>query len=134
VDGEVLEENLAPHAMYLEGLERGELRYQRCGDCGAAVFVPRVLCNHCGSTDVHVAVSAGLGTVYSYTAVTQRDAPSYSVCLVDLDEGFRMMSSVVGPPAEEVAVGMRVSVRFEPVEEGDPSGQTSRAVFAPIAA
>ena len=121
----------APHARYVEGLEAGELRYQRCDDCHGAVFPPRVLCNHCGSSDVHFAVSSGTGTVYSSTAVTQRDQPPYSVCLVDLDDGFRMMSSVTGIPAEDVAIGMRVSIHFEPVDDSDASGQAARAVFAP---
>jgi hypothetical protein len=123
-------ENLAPHAGYLEGLGHSELRYQRCGDCGAAVFAPRVLCNGCGSTALHFEVSAGLGTVYSSTAVTQRDAAAYSVCLVDVDEGFRMMSSVVDVAADDVEIGMRVTARFEPVE-GDALGQTVRVVFSP---
>lgn len=123
-------DNLAPHATYLDGLGQDELRYQRCGSCGAAVFAPRVLCNRCGSTALRFEVSAGHGTVYSSTAVTQRDAPAYSVCLVDLDEGFRMMSSVVDIAAEAVEIGLRVTARFEPVED-DPLGQTVRVVFAP---
>ncbi len=123
-------ENLAPHATYLDGLEHEELRYQRCDECGGAVFAPRVLCNHCGGTALRVEVSGGLGTVYSNTAVTQRGADSYSVCLVDLDEGFRMMSSVVDIAAEDVGIGMRVTARFEPVED-DALGQTVRVVFSP---
>jgi uncharacterized OB-fold protein len=131
--GDVPTENLAPHAAYLEGLARGELLYQRCGDCGAAVFPPRVLCTQCGSTALDFEVSAGEGTVYSATAVTQRDADPYSVCLVDLDEGFRMMSSVVDIPADDVEIGMRVTARCEPVE-GDALGQTVRVVFGPASA
>ena len=131
--GDVPTGNLAPNATYLEGLARGELRFQRCGDCGSAVFAPRVLCNHCGSTALQFEVSAGLGVVYSATAVTQRDAAAYSVCLVDVDEGFRMMSSVVDVAAEDVSIGMRVSARYEPVE-GDALGQTVRVVFVPSGA
>ena len=125
--------DVAPHARYLEGLDSGELRFQRCGDCHAAVFPPRVLCDRCGSASVHVEVSAGLGSVYSATAVTQRDQPSYSVCLVDLDEGFRMMSSVVDVLAEDVAIGMRVSARFDTVDDADALGQSTRVVFTPDA-
>ena len=125
-------DQVAPHARYLEGLDLGELRYQHCEGCRAAVFPPRVLCDRCGSTTLSFAVSAGLGTVYSATAVTQRDRPSYSVCLVDLDEGFRMMSSVVDGAAEDVAIGTRVAARFEPVEDADAFGQTVRVAFGPV--
>jgi uncharacterized OB-fold protein len=74
-------DNRAPHAHYLEGLERGELRYQRCEACRRAVFYPRVACDHCGSVDLQFATSTGLATVYSNTVVAQRDAAPYSVCL-----------------------------------------------------
>jgi uncharacterized OB-fold protein len=122
---------LAPHAHYLEGLERGELRYQRCERCERTVFYPRVACNHCGSADLRFATSAGLATVYSNTVVAQRDAPSYSVCLVDVDEGFRMMSSVVGIPAEEVQLGTRVEATFESIDR-ERYGQAARVVFRPV--
>jgi uncharacterized OB-fold protein len=128
--GDVVADNVAPHARYLEGLDAGELRFHRCGDCAAVIFPPRVLCVRCGSTSLRFESSSGLGTVYSVTAVTQRDEPSYSVCLVDLDEGFRMMSSVVGVPAEAVSIGMRVAARFEAVDD-DALGQPARVVFGP---
>jgi uncharacterized OB-fold protein len=124
--------SLAPHAHYLAGLERGELRYQRCDRCRRAVFYPRVACNHCGSADLRFATSTGLAAVYSNTVVAQRDAPPYSVCLVDLDEGFRMMSSVVGIPADAVYLDMRVEATFEPVDR-ELHGQAARVVFHPVA-
>jgi uncharacterized protein len=124
-------EDLAPNTHYLEGLERGELRYQRCELCRRAVFYPRVVCNHCGSADLRFATSAGLATVYSNTLVAQRDAPAYSVCLVDVDEGFRMMSSVVGIPAEDVYLGMRVAATFEPIDR-ERYTQAARVVFRPV--
>ncbi len=66
-------------------------------------------------------VSAGNGTVYAATVVRKRDAEPRSLVLVDLDEGFRMMSRVAGVAPEEVAIGARVRVRFD---DGTP-------VFAP---
>lgn len=59
--------------------------------------------------------SSGRGTVYATTAVYRRDEAPYNVALIDLDEGFRMMSRVEGIPAENVEVGMRVnlSIRYE---------------------
>jgi hypothetical protein len=64
--------------------------------------------------------------VYSTTAINQRDAPAYTVCLIDLDDGFRMMSTVVGIPANEVCIGQRVVFSAEP-------GETPRATFRPEA-
>jgi uncharacterized OB-fold protein len=55
--------------------------------------------------------------VYAATGVYRRDGEPYNVALVDLEEGFRMMSRVEGIPAEEVSIGLRV--RFEVREEVD---------------
>lgn len=109
----------APASVYRRYLERGRLGYQRCEGCGRAVFQPRVLCPFCGSGDLGWRESSGRGTVYAATAVNRRDADPRSVVLVDLEEGFRMMSRVEGVPAGEVEVGM--SVAFEVREQdGEP--------------
>jgi uncharacterized protein len=106
----------APAVTYRRQLENGKLGYQRCADCTAAVFYPRVLCPVCGSRALEWHESAGRGTVYATTAVHSRNRDPRNVVLVDLDEGFRMMSRVDGVPAEEVEIGTRV--RFE-VRQGD---------------
>ena len=125
---EILERNLRPHQTFLDGLAAGTLLYQRCGKCDAAVFYPRVACNVCGSVDLTFHQSAGSGTVYSTTVVARSTGSPYSVCIVELDEGFRMMSTVVDMPAEDVLIGVRVVGRFETSTDGAP-----RWVFAPVA-
>jgi uncharacterized protein len=106
-----------PAAVYRRHLQSGTLGFQRCGDCGAAVFYPRVVCPVCGGADLVWETSSGRGVVYATTAVYRRDADPYNVALVDLEEGFRMMSRVEGVPAEEVEVGTKVTLRVD--REGD---------------
>jgi uncharacterized OB-fold protein len=84
---------VAPAEVYRRYLESGKLGFQRCTDCGAAIFYPRVLCPACGSVTLEWQTSGGRGTVYATTAVYRRDAEPYNVALVDLDEGFRMMTA-----------------------------------------
>lgn len=81
--------------------------YGRCEDCGAAIFPARAPCPACGTMRVAPAVSAGSGVVYSTTTVHARDG-AYDVSLVDLDEGFRMLSTV---RCESVRIGMCVRAR-----------------------
>jgi uncharacterized protein len=62
--------------------------------------------------------------------VYRREGDPYNVVLVDLEEGFRMMSRVQGVPAEEVEVGARVTLRLEPADDGPipvfvPGGEDS---------
>ena len=111
------EEGGPPAEIYRRYLESGKLGFQRCAGCGAAVFYPRVLCHVCGSPDLAWETSSGRGAVYATTAVYRRDADPYNVVLVDLEEGFRMMSRVEGVPADEVEVGARVALRID--REGD---------------
>jgi hypothetical protein len=94
----------APAAVYRRYLEGGELGFQRCQGCGEAVFYPRVICPACGSDALVWETSGGRGTVYSTTAVHRRSGEPYNVVLVDLDEGFRMMSRVEGIDVEGVAI------------------------------
>lgn len=113
------EDGGAPSEVYRRYLRNGELGFQSCDGCGVAVFYPRVLCPVCGSDALRWRTSSGRGVVYATTAVYRRDAEPYNVALVDLEEGFRMMSRVEGVPAEAVGIGQRVlfSVR---VEESGP--------------
>ena len=110
----------APAVTYRRHLESGKLGYQRCADCSAAVFYPRVLCPVCGSGALEWHESAGRGTVYATTAVHSRNRDPRNVVLVDLDEGFRMMSRVEGVPAEEVEIGARVSFEVRHRDEDEP--------------
>lgn len=111
------EEDGPPAEIYRRYLESGKLGFQRCAGCETAVFYPRVLCPVCGSAELAWEPSSGLGVVYATTAVYRRDADPYNVVLVDLEEGFRMMSRVEGVPADEVEVGARVAFRID--RDGD---------------
>ena len=84
------------------------LHFQRCGDCGSLLAYPRVLCPRCGGRDLAWFESGGHGTVYSATTVHGREG-SHGLCLVDLDDGVRVMAD--GAPE----IGARVALR---VEEG----------------
>jgi uncharacterized protein len=110
----------APAVTYRRHLQNGKLGYQRCVDCSAAVFYPRVLCPVCGSRALEWHESAGRGTVYATTSVHSRNHDPRNVVLVDLDEGFRMMSRVEGIPAEEVEIGTRVRFEVRGGEEDEP--------------
>ncbi len=112
------DDGAAPAEVYRRYLEAGELGFQRCTDCGVAIFYPRILCPACGGDSLEWQTSGGRGTVYATTAVYRRDAGPYNVALVDLDEGFRMMSRVGGVPAEEVKIGARVTLRIERDDDG----------------
>lgn len=96
----------SPADVYTEHCRRRQLAYQVDRD-GRAVFRPRV-----GPFEWRV--SAGRGTVYATTVAHRRDGESYNIVLVDLDEGFRMMSTVV---AGEPRIGARVRLAWR---DGDP--------------
>lgn len=120
-------------APFWDGTVEGVLRLQRCRDCGAAQHFPRWSCIRCHSTGLDPFDASGLGTVYSKTVIRQhhmepyRSWLPYVVALVDLDEGPRMMSNIVGCDPQQVQVGMRVRVLFDPV-----SPQAAVPLFEPV--
>jgi uncharacterized OB-fold protein len=113
-------DKLPPLAAYLEYCKQGKLAYQYCPDDDTVVFYPRVASPGSGSTNLEWRISEGLGTVYATTSVYGRDPqkPPHNVCIVELDEGFRMMSRVEDIPSEDVKIGMRVRVRMHTDDTG----------------
>ena len=117
----------SPLGKYVEHLNKGELAYQVSKD-GSAVFYPRVIAPKTGSPELAWKVSKGLGTVHATTVVMiQKDAPPYNVALIDVDEGFRMMSRVEDIDPLQVKIGMRVKFRTHTGTDKD----LPYAVFTP---
>ena len=100
-----------------------EFRYQQCNQCETIVFYPRRHCTGCTSGALTWKVSAGKGTVYTFSVVRQsyhpffRNLVPYSVAWIDLDEGPRILSNVVGVAPEEVHIGQRVRIEWEEHKE-----------------
>jgi len=119
---------------YWDGAAAGELRIQRCVDCGTPYFYPRPICPSCGSGSVEWFTASGQATLYSYV-INHRPAPGfeddapYAIAVVQLAEGPRMMTSLVGVPAtpEALVLDMPLRVTFE------QRGDVSLPVFTPVA-
>lgn len=119
-------------ASYWRAAGERRLVVQRCGACDHAQLYPRLYCRACHGTDLAFVDALGTGVVYATTVV--RRAPSlafaddvpYSVALVQLSEGIRVMANIVGCAPEDVAIGMAVQV-----ELGDVRGDTVMPRFTP---
>jgi uncharacterized OB-fold protein len=118
----------SPLNTYYEYCRKGQLAYQVCTDDGSPVFFPRVVAPKTGSPNLAWRVSQGLGTVYATTVVYYKNEPPLNVALIDLDEGFRMMSRVEDIDPMEVKIGMRVKLRMHPGDEKQPP----YPVFVPL--
>jgi uncharacterized protein len=120
---------------FWDATKRHELTYQTCDECHAVVFYPRRHCTSCGSGMLTRHSSRGLGSVYTFSVIMQSRHPAfaelgpYAVAYVDLDEGFRIMTNIVGiaDPLKDIRCGMRVEVRWE--DQGD--GELSLPMFEP---
>ena len=111
----------SPFAVWQEYCERGQLAYQQCAQTSQVVFEPRLVAPRSGRDDLVWRTSEGVGTVYSTTSLPAKDAPAANLALIDLDEGFRMLSRVEGMGAEQVRIGLRVRVAFRRDGEGSPA-------------
>lgn len=116
---------------YWEGTRSGELRFQRCAACGTANFGPGLVCRSCRSQPLTWEVSAGEGALYSWTVVWRPQTPAFDVpyapAIVTLDEGYQMMSAVVGCTPEDLQEGLRLRVEFHALDD-----VISLPFFAPI--
>lgn len=106
-------------APFWQATRSQEFRYQQCSRCATLVWHPRAHCTGCVDGDLQWQVSAGVGSVYSFSIVRQSYHPffrgqvPYAVAYVDLDEGPRFLTNVVGVPAEQVHIGQRVTLSWE---------------------
>lgn len=107
---------------FWDGIAAGELRIQQCNECKALVHPPRPHCALCGSFDRGYVVSRGVGTVYSYVVFHHPLVPPftepYSVAVVELAEGTRLVSQIIGIPPSDVRIGMPVTLELVEVEPG----------------
>lgn len=107
---------------YWQATLKGTLVIQRCDDCGHAQLYGRAHCLACRGP-VSWTEASGRGRIYSWTVIRQNPSRSFRhllpfvVALVDLDEGPRLMTNIVGCDPDEVRIGAAVKVRFEPVSD-----------------
>jgi uncharacterized OB-fold protein len=103
---------------FWDGAQAGELRLQRCEECAKVYFPPRPFCPSCASRKVAVFAASGKATLYSYV-IHHRAAPGftppYAIAVVELEEGPRMMTNIIGCPQtpEALELDMKLEVAFE---------------------
>ena len=104
------------NAFFFEGAKQGKLLIQRCASCHRLRHPPRPACPHCRSLDWDTVEASGRGTVYSFVVNHHPQVPAFDyplvVALIELDEGTRLVSNVVGIDPSAVHVGMPVQVEF----------------------
>ncbi|WP_296560600.1 OB-fold domain-containing protein [Pigmentiphaga sp.] len=109
-------------APYREAAGRGVFLLPRCGDCAAWQWPPRAACRRCGGALAWGQASGG-GRLATWSVVTRAPRPElqsdvpYVVAFVELDEGVRLFSRVVGADAGALRAGMRVGCRFDPLSD-----------------
>ncbi len=109
------------NAFFWEGVEKGVLLIQRC-ICGALRHPPGPMCPKCQSLEWDALESSGRGVVYSFVLAHHPKIPPFAdpnpIVLVELEEGTRIVSNLVGIDPETIEIGMCVRARFDPVAEG----------------
>jgi uncharacterized OB-fold protein len=108
-------------APYWQGAKQHELRLQRCSDCGAWRFPPSERCADCLSKAVEWTAASGRGRIWSWISMHQRYYPAfeaelpYVVAYVQLEEGPKLMSNLIGVSEDEIACDLPVEVVFDDV-------------------
>jgi len=106
---------------FWEGVAVGELRIQRCSGCGALRHPPGPMCPRCQSLEWDAVVSSGRGRIYSYVVAHHPPVPPFTypnaIVLVELEEGTRLVSNLVGIDPADVTIGLPVQVEFTRVDE-----------------
>ena len=108
---------------FWEGARAGKLLIQRCKGCGTLRHPPGPVCPSCHSFEWDTVEASGRGTIYSfvvmhYPEVAPFDHPN-PIVLVELEEGTRLISQLVGVKPGEVKIGQAVQVEFNTFNDGE---------------
>jgi uncharacterized OB-fold protein len=121
--GRPLPKPTATSAPFWEAAHRGQLELQYCSQCHRFQHYPRAICANCWSDKIEWKSCSGRGHVYSYSICHKRgelsvtDGAPNIVAIVELQEGVRMTTNIVGCAAADVRIGMEVEAVFQPVSE-----------------
>jgi len=106
---------------FWDGLRERRLRIQRCRDCHRLQHPPAPMCAACHSFELGFADASGRGTVHSFVVAEHPRIPPFDypnvIVLVELEEGTRLVSRLVGVAPGDVAIGMAVEVDFERIDD-----------------
>lgn len=109
--------------LYWEGLKEGKLLLQHCRRCGNVQFYQQSICRSCNSEELTHRAATGRGTVFSYSVIHRSPGPAfkqdvpYAVLLVQLEEGPKMISSLIGADPMSVYFDMPVELVCERVSD-----------------
>jgi uncharacterized protein len=101
----------------------GRLVLAHCDACGSVIWYPKTYCSECGGLSVSWLDASGLGTIYSFTVVHRArgafgDAVPFVIAYVELAEGPRVLTNIVGCDPAQVSIGQAVQVVFCDTGEG----------------
>jgi len=108
-------------AEFWQACNEHRLLFQQCATCGNRQFYPRLFCTKCHLDTLRWEVSSNRGTIHSFTVVRRaataalQSRTPYTIALVDLDDGVRMMTNLIGLSPDLVEIGSRVLVCFTQV-------------------
>ncbi len=106
---------------FWEACQRHELYIQQCRACGSRRYYPRAVCPTCLSDSTEWLRCSGRGTIYTFTVTYQNQSPGfrdelpYVLAYVELEEGVRLLTNIIGGDVEALRIGMAVEVVFEDV-------------------
>lgn len=108
---------------FWDGARAGKLLIQRCKGCGLLRHPPGPVCPGCHSFEWDTVEASGRGTVYSFVVMHYPEVPPFDhpnpIVLVELEEGTRLISQIVGIQPGEVRIGQAVQVEFNSFNDGE---------------
>ena len=106
---------------FWEGARAGELRIQRCKACGTLRHPPGPVCPQCHSFEWDEATASGRGTVYSFVVMHYPEVPPSEhpnpIALIQLEEGTRLITQLVGVAPGDVRIGQKVKLEFHTCDD-----------------
>ncbi len=107
--------------VFWEGCKQHKLMIQKCGNCGTLQHPPRPMCSNCNSLEKDYVEASGKGEVHSFF-IGERSLhplfpPGFNMVLIDLEEGVRIVATIVDAEPDQIDFGTKVTLDF--IDEDD---------------
>jgi uncharacterized OB-fold protein len=106
---------------FWQGVDAGKLLIQRCAGCSELRHPPAPMCPHCRSLEFDSVEASGRGTIYSFVFHHHPTIPPFEaghpIAVIELEEGTRIVTDLVGVRKEDVVIGLPVTVEFNQVDD-----------------
>ena len=106
---------------FWESIKQHKFIIQKCKKCSKYIFYPREFCPYCLSSNLKWVQATEYGTIHTYSIIYRppfsafKENIPYNIAIIELDEGVRLMGTIINCNNNEIKIGRKVKIVFKDI-------------------